>query len=523
VPAEQADMFIAADRRVLASAKGEVIEIAEEPLTNAAGTTRFLTSRKVALRDEHGAATHVLGIAFDITERKHAKEMLRATADRLAQSEHFVRAVTDNLPGMVAYWDAGLRCRFANRYFLDWHGQSDAQIMGAPMPRWSATRNSAASRSTCRRRWAASRRDSPAICAGRPARSHTWVNYIPDINDSGTVQGFFVLVSDVTELKETELHLQQLNEELIGARDRAEAASRAKSEFLANMSHEIRTPMNAITGLARLLEEAPLAPRERGYLDKIQVATHSLLGLVNDVLDFSRVEAGQLELEHAAFSMRRLLDSISVMVSGSAHDKGIELIYDIDPALPAEVAGDPRRLQQVLLNLMGNAIKFTERGEVALSVRPAGAQAGRPRGADRIPRARHRHRHCRRQANRHLRRLLAGRQQHQPALRRRRAGLAICRQLADMMGGAISVASEPGRGSEFLFSLSAGMHRAGRRAAGARAGGRLVGADRRRQRQRAASAGNVLPRFRLDGCERRRRRAGAGHAAGSRRRRKPTT
>ena len=117
-----------------------------------------------------------------------------------------------------------------------------------------------------------------------------------------------MLVSDVTELKETELHLQELNVELVNARDRAEAASRAKSEFLANMSHEIRTPMNAIIGLARLLQEAGLGPRERGYLDKIQLATQSLLSLVNDVLDFSRVEAGQLALEHADFQLEHILD-----------------------------------------------------------------------------------------------------------------------------------------------------------------------------------------------------------------------
>jgi PAS domain S-box-containing protein len=470
VPAEQADFFIAADRRVLDSARGEVIEIAEEPVTNAAGTTRFLTSRKVALRDESGAATHVLGIAFDITERKHDREMLRATADRLARSEHFVRAVTDNLPGMVAYWDAGLRCRFANRYFLDWHGKTDEQMMGALMPELVGDEE-----------FARLGQYVQAALNGQPQGfashlrwpsgdlSYTWVNYIPDVNDTGTVQGFFVLVSDVTELKETELHLQQLNEELIVARDRAEAASRAKSEFLANMSHEIRTPMNAITGLARLLEEAPLAPRERGYLDKIQVATHSLLGLVNDVLDFSRVEAGQLELEHAEFSMRRLLDSISVMVSGSAHDKGIELIYEIDPALPAEVAGDARRLQQVLLNLMGNAIKFTERGEVVLSVRPATAVATpvetpvetpanplvKPGDRAALIEFRVRDTGIGIAADKQAGIFDAFSQADSSTSRRfggAGLGLAICRKLADMMGGAISVASEPGRGSEFLFT-----------------------------------------------------------------------
>ncbi|MYM99160.1 PAS domain-containing protein, partial [Duganella vulcania] len=455
VPAAQADAFAEADRRVLAAPPGEVIEIAEEPVTGADGHTRYMTTRKVALRDEHGAPTHVLGISIDITDRKEAKEALRATVAKLAQSEHFVRTVADNLPGMVAYWDAGLRCRFANRYFLDWHGRDSAQPLGALMPEVMG----AADYAVCAPYVQGALAGQPQAFAGQlrwPSGeiSHTWVNYIPDIDPRGDVRGFFVLVSDVSELKETELHLQELNEELVLARDRAEAASRAKSEFLANMSHEIRTPMNAIIGLARLLEQAALAPREREQLDKIQLATQSLLGLVNDVLDYSRIDAGQLVPDHASFSLERILDSVSVLVSGAAGDKGIELVYDIDPRLPAELAGDPMRLEQVLLHLVGNAVKFTERGEVVLRVRPAA-------GAD--------------LAGRHAI-LLEFRVRDTgvgiPAAQQARIfdafaqadgsssrqfggaglGLAICSQLADMMGGAISVSSEPGGGSEFLFS-----------------------------------------------------------------------
>ncbi|WP_229207622.1 MULTISPECIES: PAS domain-containing protein [unclassified Duganella] len=454
VPAEQADLFAADDRRVLATVPGEVTEIAEEPLSTATGT-RYLTTRKVALRNEHGVATHVLAIALDITERKEAKEVLRATAEQLAASEHFVRTVTDNLPGMVAYWDAGLRCRFANRYFLDWHGLDSEKIIGAYMPEVVGDSLYAEGAPYVQ----AALAGEPQGFAGKlqwPSGeiSHTWVNYIPDIDESGTVQGFFVLVSDVTELKETELHLQEVNEELIVARDRAEAASRAKSEFLANMSHEIRTPMNAIIGLTRLLEEAPLAPRERGYLHKIQFATQSLLSLVNDVLDFSRVEAGQLVLEHAHFHLQHILDSISVMLSGSAADKGVELVYDIDPALPTELAGDPMRLQQVLLNLISNAIKFTAHGEVVLSVRlaPGSAKPGdhalliefrvRDTGIGIAPEQLTHIFEAFSQADSSTSRKFGG----------AGLGLAICRQLADMMGGAISVTSEPGRGSEFLFA-----------------------------------------------------------------------
>ncbi|MYM26628.1 PAS domain-containing protein, partial [Duganella sp. FT135W] len=454
VPTEQADLFKADDLRVLASAPGAVTEIIEEPLVTADGT-RYLTTRKVALRDEHGNATHVLGISHDITERKEAKEALRATAERLTASERFVRAVTDNLPGMVAYWDATLRCRFANRYFLDWHGVQQEDMIGAYMPEVIGKEqfDEGAPYVT------AALAGEPQGFAGRlrwPSgeNSHTWVNYIPDVDDSGAVKGFFVLVSDVTELKETELHLQELNEELILARDRAEAASRAKSEFLANMSHEIRTPMNAIIGLARLLEEAPLAPRERGYLHKIQFATQSLLSLVNDVLDFSRVEAGQLVLEHAHFHLQHILDSISVMLSGSASDRGVELVYDIDPAMPTELAGDPMRLQQVLLNLISNAIKFTDHGEVVLSVRPA-AGSGKPGDQAVLVEFTVRDTGIGIAAD-HQAGIFDAFSQADSGTSRKFGGaglgLAICRQLADMMGGAISVQSEPGRGAEFLFA-----------------------------------------------------------------------
>jgi len=456
-PAELAAQYNQADRAVLASSANEITEIAEEPMVVRSGETRYMTTRKVALRDEHGVATHVLGLALDITERKQVKEALRATVEQLGKNEHFLRTLTDSLPGMVAYWDAGLRCRFANRYFLDWHGMDSAEMLGAFMPDVLGETAYAHNAPFVQ----GALEGEPQGFAGElrwPSGelSYTWVNYIPDVGEFGEVRGFFVLVSDVTELKETELHLQELNDELKLARDRAEAASRAKSEFLANMSHEIRTPMNAIIGLARLLQEAQLAQRERGYLDKIQVATQSLLGLVNDVLEFSRVEAGQLLLEHAPFQLQHILDSISVLISGSAADKGIELVYDIDPHLPNDLAGDPMRLQQVLLNLLSNAIKFTAAGEVVLAVRAAAGSTGgcpanrailvefcvRDTGIGIPPEQQARIFDTFSQADSSTSRKFGG----------VGLGLAICRQLADMMGGTVQVHSTPGQGAEFLFA-----------------------------------------------------------------------
>ncbi|HEX5345192.1 MAG TPA: response regulator, partial [Duganella sp.] len=405
--------------------------------------------------DGDGNIIGITGLLLDVTAQKRVEAELRATAERLSASEHFLRTVTDNLPGKVAYWDAALRCRFANRYFLDWHGVGLERVIGASMPdivgqpQYQERLPHIQAALAGQVQGFAGKQQWPSGDV-----SYTWVNYIPDVDDSGAVKGFFMLVSDITALKKTELHLQELNEELVVARDRAEAASRAKSEFLANMSHEIRTPMNAIIGLARLLEEAPLAPRERGYLHKIQFATQSLLSLVSDVLDFSRVEAGQLVLEHASFHLQHILDSISVMLSGSAADKGVELVYDIDPAMPTGLAGDPMRLQQVLLNLISNAIKFTDHGEVVLSVRPA-AGAGKPGDRALLVEFRVRDTGIGIAPDQQASIFEAFSQADSSTSRKfggAGLGLAICRQLADMMGGAISVSSAPGRGAEFLFA-----------------------------------------------------------------------
>ena len=484
VPAEQAAAFNEADRRVLAS--GEIVEIEQEPTTTASGEVRYLTTRKVALRDERGAATHLLGMSLDITERIRADEVLRATTAQLAQSERFIRTITDNLPGMVAYWDAGLRCRFANRYFLEWHSKDAEAVLGATMLDLLGAAQ-----------MAASAEHVDGALAGRAqgfagelrwpsgALSYTWINYIPDFDEQARVRGFFVLVSDVTELKETELRLHRLNEELVAARDKAEAASRAKSAFVANMSHEIRTPMNAIIGLARLLEDAPLERRERSYLNKIQLATQSLLAIVNDVLDFSRVEAGQLALEHARFNLDHILNSCAVLLAGSAWDKGVEPVYAIGAGVPVELVGDAMRLQQVLLNLLGNAIKFTPAGEVALAVTvvdddagpadPAGPSApaavavgaadaagdiktggdGAPAQAGHLTlefAVRDTGIGMSAEQQEHIFEAFAqGDNSTSRQYGGNGLGLAICRRLVGLMGGAVSVDSAPGLGSTFRF------------------------------------------------------------------------
>ena len=243
----------------------------------------------------------------------------------------------------------------------------------------------------------------------------------------------------------------QQTEQLRQAKEAAESATRTKSMFLANMSHEIRTPMNAVIGLAYLALKTELSAKQRDYLNKIHQAGTSLLGIINDILDVSKIEANQLKLEHIAFNLDDVLANLSVMSSQRANEKGLELLFDIAPDIPRSLLGDPLRLGQILINLVSNAVKFTEQGYVHLQVRQQARDDDqltlqftiRDTGIGMTPEQTSRLFQAFTQADGSTTRRFGG----------TGLGLTIARHLVEQMGGTIQVKSEPDVGSEFSFAI----------------------------------------------------------------------
>jgi PAS domain S-box-containing protein len=351
---------IDAHQRALAAAPdGEVCEV-EYRVCRADGSWRWLRSRDTPfLRDSDGEVVQVLGSADDITERRRAKAELARARTQLADA-------VESLDAGLVMFDADERLVICNERFRAMYpALADLMTPGAT---YEAIIRAAA-------------RAYPPDAEGGPSEDERVAERLDHfrhrkgssyevggggrwsrIGEFATSEcGTVCLITDITDLKRHE-------EELRRARDEAQTAARVKAEFLANMSHEIRTPMNGVLGMAELALGTTLTPRQREYVAAIKSSAEALLTVINDVLDFSKIDAGKLELDRAPFGLRALIDDTLRTFAPRADEKGLELCARVAPAAPDVLLGDPHRLRQVLVNLVGNAIKFTEAGEVVVSI-----------------------------------------------------------------------------------------------------------------------------------------------------------
>ena len=427
---EGAEKILADDRMVLQS--GQSLTNREELVViRETGRSQWNQVSKVPLRDDSGKITGLLGISRDITARKRAEL-------ELAQQKQYFESLVVISPVAIVTLDQDHRVTECNPAFENLFGYTREQVIG---------------------------RDLDALVTSEETRAEA-NGYTQQTMQGGMVHGvgrrrrqdgtlvdveLFGVPVVVADQQIGVLGLYHDISDLVQAREQAEAADRAKSAFLAAMSHEIRTPLNGVIGMTGLLLDTPLNAQQRQFAETIRFSGENLLTIINDILDFSKIEAGRMELETTDFDLRQVVESIGALFAERAYQKGLELVVSVDPNAPTALRGDPFRLGQVLTNLIGNALKFTERGEVTLDVRLLETKergvtlrfAVQDTGIG--------------ISTEQQARLFKPFSQADSSTTRKYGGtglgLAISKRLVEIMGGQIAIDSPPGQGTTFWFTL----------------------------------------------------------------------
>ena len=439
---EHAQQALADEQAVMRSGTPIVDKVEKETWSGHDDT--WCSTTKMPLRDPSGQIVGTFGISRDITEQ------MRAEAE-LARERDLLRTIINNVPDLIFVKDRAGRFITANAGLLRILGaDSLEEVVGKTdydfSPPELASNFVADDQQVIRT-------GQPLIDREETAKTsdgkEVWLltTKVPLRDADGSIIGLVGIGRNITKRKHAE-------RQLLAAKETADAANRAKSDFLANMSHEIRTPMNAIIGLSDLLLDSNLTQSQRDYLWMIRESGEELMTLINDILDFSKIEAGRFELDRNVFQIRESLGDVMKTLALRAHAKNLELAFRVETTVPDYLEGDLGRLRQILFNLVGNAIKFTESGEIVVNVRCRALAAGeatlhfaiRDTGIG----------ISKDKCNTIFKKF----EQADNSTTRRYGGtglgLAICSSLIELMGGKIWVESEVGRGSEFHFTARLG-------------------------------------------------------------------
>jgi PAS domain S-box-containing protein len=438
----------------LTYADGAEHHIADEVLWRKDGSSFPVEYTSMPIKKD-GQVVGAVITFMDITERKKAEEEAEQAAILIREKEAQLSTAINSMVGGILMIDKNLNYQLTNEQFYELY-DFPAELCKKGMPFINLLRTRA-------RRGDYGPGDPEDLVSKRleiykdPAQAKEITIYEDKVPGNRTLEvyraptedgGFVLVINDITERKKAE-------DELKIAKETAIEATKAKSEFLANMSHEIRTPMNAIIGMAHLALKTDLTAKQCDYLKKVDSSAKSLLGIINDILDFSKIEAGKLDMESVEFQLEDTLDNISTLVGIKTQEKGLELLFKTDSAVPRALVGDPLRLGQILTNLSNNAVKFTEAGEIVIStelekedktqvtlkfsVQDTGVGMTAEQAAKLFqPFV---------QADSSMTRKYGG----------TGLGLTISKRLVEMMGGKIWVESEPGRGSTFSFTANFGL------------------------------------------------------------------